>query len=132
MDPQQRATAEGILFTDMYQLTMAQVYFRMGLHEKQVQFDHFFREYPEYGSHKAGFCINAGLEWLVDWMRESRFRTQDIDYLRSLEAYGHCFDDAVQIMESLKNYPLFYHIDQEYNLPDGFLLTRDEKYYDDK
>jgi len=86
MDPQQRATAEGILFTDMYQLTMAQVYFRMGLHEKQVQFDHFFREYPEYGSHKAGFCINAGLEWLVDWMRESRFRTQDIDYLRSLES----------------------------------------------
>jgi nicotinate phosphoribosyltransferase len=86
MDPQQRATAEGILFTDMYQLTMAQVYFRMGLHEKQVQFDHFFREYPEYGSHKAGFCINAGLEWLVNWMQEARFRTQDIDYLKSLES----------------------------------------------
>ena len=31
-------TAEGILFTDQYQLTMAQLYFRYNLHEQQVQF----------------------------------------------------------------------------------------------
>jgi nicotinate phosphoribosyltransferase len=79
-------TAEGILFTDMYQLTMAQVYFRMGLHEKQVQFDHFFRSYPDYGTHKAGYCINAGLEWLLDWMSQVHFREQDIEYLRSQKA----------------------------------------------
>jgi nicotinate phosphoribosyltransferase len=76
-------TAEGILFTDMYQLTMAQVYYRMGLHEKLVQFDHFFRDYPDYGTHKAGYCIMAGLEWLLDWMSEAHFRDQDIEYLRS-------------------------------------------------
>ena len=58
-----RAGMEGILFTDHYQLTMAQLYFRAGLHEKQVQFDHFFRRYPDYDSHQAGYCINAGLEW---------------------------------------------------------------------
>ena len=75
-------TAEGILFTDQYQLTMAQLYYRMGLHEKPAQFDHFFRSYPDYGSHKAGYCINAGLEWLLDWMREARFRDQDIAHLR--------------------------------------------------
>lgn len=75
--------AEGILFTDMYQLTMAQVYFQMGLHEKQVQFDHFFRDYPDYGTHKAGYCINAGLEWLLDWMARVHFRDEDIEYLRS-------------------------------------------------
>ncbi len=85
MNRQQQATAEGILFTDMYQITMAQLYYRYGLHEKQVQFDHFFREYPDYGTHKAGFCVNAGLEWLVGWMREARFRKQDVDYLGSLE-----------------------------------------------
>jgi len=85
MDHQQQATAEGILFTDMYQLTMAQLYYRYGLHEKQVQFDHFFREYPDYGTHKAGFCVNAGLEWLVGWMRDAHFRKQDVDYLGSLE-----------------------------------------------
>ena len=66
MRPEQRATAEGILFTDQYQLTMSQLYFRMGLHEKQAHFDHFFRKTPDYGSHKAGYCINAGLEWLID------------------------------------------------------------------
>ncbi|HET6261820.1 MAG TPA: nicotinate phosphoribosyltransferase, partial [Chloroflexia bacterium] len=80
-----RRTAEGILFTDQYQLTMGQVYFRAGLHERQAQFDHFFRNYPDYGTHKAGYCINAGLEWLLDWMREARFRDQDIEYLRAQE-----------------------------------------------
>ena len=34
-------TIEGILFTDQYQLTMAQLYYRMGIHEQYVQFDHF-------------------------------------------------------------------------------------------
>jgi nicotinate phosphoribosyltransferase len=77
-----QATAEGILFTDQYQLTMAQLYYRMGLHEKPAQFDHFFRSYPDYGSHQAGYCINAGLEWLLDWMREARFRDRDVAYLR--------------------------------------------------
>ncbi len=83
MKQSDQETAEGILFTDMYQLTMAQVYYRMGLHEKLVQFDHFFRDYPDYGTHKAGYCIIAGLEWLLDWMAEAHFRDQDIAYLRS-------------------------------------------------
>jgi nicotinate phosphoribosyltransferase len=77
------ASMEGILFTDEYQLTMAQLYYRAGLHETEVQFDHYFRRYPSYDSHQAGYCVNAGLEWLLDWMREARFRADDIDYLRS-------------------------------------------------
>ncbi len=83
MQPADQQTAEGILFTDQYQLTMAQVYFRMGLHERPVHFEHFFRSYPDYGIHKAGYCIAAGLEWLVDWMQRSHFRDEDIEYLRS-------------------------------------------------
>jgi nicotinate phosphoribosyltransferase len=77
-----RRTAEGVLFTDQYQLTMAQLYYRAGLHEKPAQFEHFFRDYPDYGAHRAGYCVNAGLEWLLDWMQEARFRDKDIDYLR--------------------------------------------------
>jgi nicotinate phosphoribosyltransferase len=77
-----RPTAEGILFTDQYQLTMAQLYYRMGLHEKHAQFDHFFRSCPDYGAHQAGYCINAGLEWLLDWMQGARFRDPDVEYLR--------------------------------------------------
>ena len=82
MTPAQQTIAEGILFTDMYQFTMAHLYFRMGLHERPAQFDHFFRSYPDYGTHKAGYCIAAGLEWLLDWMREARFTDEDIAFLR--------------------------------------------------
>ena len=77
-----RELAEGILFTDQYQLTMAQVYFRVGLHERQVQFDHFYRNNPNYGTHQAGYCVNAGLEWLLDWMGSARFGDEEIEYLR--------------------------------------------------
>ncbi|MCU0491655.1 MAG: nicotinate phosphoribosyltransferase [Chloroflexaceae bacterium] len=79
----EQQTAEGILFTDQYQLSMAQLYFRAGLHERQAQFDHFFRKYPDYGLHQAGYCISAGLEWLLDWMEGAHFRDEDIAYLRS-------------------------------------------------
>ena len=40
---------EGILFIDYYQLTMAQLYFQADIHSKKVQFDYFFRNYPDYG-----------------------------------------------------------------------------------
>jgi nicotinate phosphoribosyltransferase len=95
MDMHYHNLSEGILFTDMYQLTMAQLYYRIGMHERQVQFDHFFRDYPDYGSHKAGFCINAGLEWLIDWMQTVRFREEDVEYLRGLKSGvgGRLFDD---------------------------------------
>lgn len=79
-----RTGTDGILFTDHYQLTMAQLYFRLGIHEQPAQFDHFFRSYPDYGGHQAGYCINAGLEWLLDWMDTTRFREDDIAYLAGL------------------------------------------------
>ncbi len=82
MNSAERPIAEGVLFTDQYQLSMANLYFRTGLHEKQVQFDHFFRDYPDYGAHQAGYCVNAGLEWLLDWMQTARFRPDDVGYLR--------------------------------------------------
>ena len=82
MNATERETIEGFLFTDQYQLTMAQLYFRKGLHEREVQFDHFFRSYPNYGQHKAGYCIAAGLEWLLEWMQNTRCSTGDIEYLR--------------------------------------------------
>ncbi len=82
MLPAQRALAEGLLFTDQYQLTMSQLFFRLGMHERRAQFDHFFRQTPDYGPHRAGFCINAGLEWLVNWMQEARARDDDIEHLR--------------------------------------------------
>lgn len=86
MNASQQAIAEGILFTDQYQLTMAQLYYRYGLHERHAHFDHFFRSYPDYGDHKAGYCINAGLGWFMDWMQQVRFSDEDIACLRSQTA----------------------------------------------
>jgi nicotinate phosphoribosyltransferase len=74
---------EGVLFTDQYELVMSQLYFNLGLQDKRVVFDHFFRKYPDYGSHKAGYCINAGLEWFIDWMQNSHFRNEEIEFLKS-------------------------------------------------
>ena len=82
MNLTQQRTAEGFLFTDMYQLTMAQLYFHQGLHETNAQFDHFFRDYPDYGNHRAGFCINAGMGWFLDWLEQARVQDSDLDYLR--------------------------------------------------
>ncbi len=88
MKDKDRQTAEGILFTDQYQLTMAQLYFRMGIHEQPAQFDHFFRDYPDYGKHQAGYCVNAGLEWLLDWLDNTRFRAEDLEYMRAMRGRG--------------------------------------------
>jgi len=73
---------EGFLFVDQYELVMAQFYFKMGFHNQTVQFEHFFRSYPNYGSHKAGYCINAGLEWFVDWMMNTSVTEKDIELLK--------------------------------------------------
>jgi nicotinate phosphoribosyltransferase len=75
----------GILFTDQYQLTMAQLYFDRGLHERAGQFDMFFRRYPDYGRHQAGYCVAAGLEPLLEWMEEVVFTAGDLDALAGQE-----------------------------------------------
>lgn len=79
----ERAWAERALFLDNYQLTMAQLYFRHGIHESTAQFEHFTRSYPNYGNHQAGYCVAAGLEWLLDWMDEASITDADIEALRS-------------------------------------------------
>ncbi len=83
-----RDLTEGMLFTDEYQLTMAQVYWRRGMHERRCQFDYFFRKYPDYGEHQAGYCVFAGLGWLLDWMTETRFTAADIEALASQRSPG--------------------------------------------
>lgn len=77
-----RALAEGLLFTDQYQLTMAQLYHRLGMHEREAQFEHFARRNPDYGGHSAGYCVSAGLDPFVDWIADTRLTSDDLDALR--------------------------------------------------
>ena len=82
MQKQDLLTASGALLTDQYQLTMAQLYYKLGIHNTMAQFDHFFRSNPDYGVHKAGYCIYAGLDTLLDWLERSVFGKEEIAYLR--------------------------------------------------
>jgi nicotinate phosphoribosyltransferase len=111
LKPSDRETVDGILFTDQYQLTMAQLYFRVGLQDKQVQFDHFFRSYPDYNGHQAGYCISAGLQCLLDWIETSRFRKEDVEYLRSQvgRTGRRVFDD--DFLDWLRKNGNFFDID---------------------
>ena len=83
MGSDRRDLIEGFLFTDQYQLTMAQVYWKQGLHERPALFDYFFRRYPDYGRHQAGYAVSAGLGWLLDWIEATRVTDNDIALLRS-------------------------------------------------
>ncbi len=83
-----RDTAEGMLFTDQYQLTMAQLYFAEGLVDLEVRFDYFFRKCPDYGTHRAGFCVFAGLSPLLDWVERTRATAKDLDHLRTQTGAG--------------------------------------------
>ena len=60
---------------------MAQLYFRAGLHERRARFEHFFRSYPDYGDHQAGYCIAAGLAPFVEWMTTVHVTPTDIELL---------------------------------------------------
>ncbi|GAA6734732.1 nicotinate phosphoribosyltransferase [Thermus oshimai] len=76
----------GILYTDLYQLTMGQVYFRLGLHEKEALFEAFYRKNPDYGAHQAGYTVFAGLDPLLSWMEEVRFGEEELAALRALKS----------------------------------------------
>lgn len=106
MKTDQQRFAEGVLFTDFYQLTMAQVYFSLGIHETTAQFDYFFRSYPDYGIHQAGYCVNAGLESFMDWVSEAIFHPREIEYLGGLnDAQGRALFTP-EFLTYLKDQPV--------------------------
>lgn len=78
MNRAHRQLSEGILMTDQYQLTMAQLYFRQGLHTMEAQFEYFYRNNPDYGAHQAGYTVLAGTGSLLAWMAEERFGEAEI------------------------------------------------------
>ncbi len=76
--------ARGPLFTDMYELAMAQVYVDQGISERRSQFDYFFRSAPDYGTHQAGFCVSAGLAPFLGWLDRLTIGTAHIDSLAAM------------------------------------------------
>lgn len=74
------------LLTDLYELTMMQGYFKSHADETVI-FDAFYRRNPNDG----GFAIAAGLEQVIDYIKNLRFSQEDIAYLRSLNIFDEDF-----------------------------------------
>ncbi|MGH4117510.1 nicotinate phosphoribosyltransferase [Clostridium sp.] len=66
------------MLMDFYELTMSNGYFVNGLSDTIVYFDMFYRKNPD----GAGFSIVAGLEQLIDFIKNLKFTQEDIEYLR--------------------------------------------------
>jgi nicotinate phosphoribosyltransferase len=63
-------------YTDLYQLTMAQVYFNTNPYGHAV-FDYYYRNNP----FKSGYSIFAGLEDVLEILENLKFSASDISYL---------------------------------------------------
>ena len=75
------------LLCDFYELTMANGYFELGKRDEIAYFDVFFRRIPDGG----GFAIAAGLEQLIDYIKELKFTEDDIDFLRAKGVFSEEF-----------------------------------------
>lgn len=82
------------LFTDLYELTMAQAYFRKSMNAT-AYFEVFVRHLPEHW----GFFVMAGLPEIESYLREFRFCGPDIEYLRSVGIFA---DDFLEHLSALK------------------------------
>lgn len=65
------------LYTDFYELTMAQGYFLAGRQHDKASFDYFFRDIPFDG----GYVIFAGIADLLKTLKNFRFHEDEITYL---------------------------------------------------
>ena len=83
MKNQNRSSA---LFTDLYELTMAQGYWKNNMDSPAV-FDMFCRKNPFHG----GFSVFAGLETLIEYIENFTFSKDDIEYLKSLNTFEDDF-----------------------------------------
>lgn len=82
------------MLTDFYELTMGNGYFKCGMKDRIVYFDVFYRDNPDGG----GFAVVAGLEQVVEYIRDLHFDEDDIEFLRS----KGCFDR--DFLRYLKNF----------------------------
>lgn len=75
------------MLVDFYEITMANGFFENGKSNVTAYFDMFFRKVPD----NAGYAIMAGLEQVVEYLKNLSFTQSDIDYLRSKNIFSEKF-----------------------------------------
>ncbi len=83
-------TAESILLTDLYQLTMLQAYHQRGMNDVAV-FEFFVRKLPE----GRNFLIAAGLEQVLDYLEQASFQSDELRWLKECGRFRNDFVDSL-------------------------------------
>ena len=96
------------LLTDFYELTMMQGYYKNKTNDTVI-FDAFYRENPS----GSGYAICAGLDQVINYIKNLHFEEDDIEYLRSLKIFGEDF------LSYLKNFTFTGDI---YAIPEGTVV----------
>lgn len=94
------------LLCDFYELTMGNAYYETGMGQKRTYFDLFFRTVPDGG----GFAIAAGLEQVIQYIKNLHFSEEDIAFLREKKLFSEDF------LSSLRD---FHFTGDVYAVPEG-------------
>jgi len=81
------------LFTDLYEVTMAQAYMAEHMSGTAV-FETMFRKLPKGRS----YVMAAGLSDVLDFLEAFQFQPEDIDYLRGLRLFTEDFLRSLSVV----------------------------------
>ncbi|MBW1897684.1 MAG: nicotinate phosphoribosyltransferase [Deltaproteobacteria bacterium] len=103
------------LLTDLYQLTMANGYWKVDRADDESVFHLFFRKHPFNG----GYTIACGLSYIIDFLNNFRFDQDDIQYLSRIEGNDGkpLFEEA--FLKYLQNLQFSLDIDA---IPEGTVV----------
>ena len=82
------------LLTDFYELTMAQGYFK-NIFNNKVVFEAFYRSNPS----GSGYSICAGLDQVIEYIKNLHFTGDDIEYLRGLKIFDEDFLEYLSVFK---------------------------------
>lgn len=101
------------MMTDLYQLTMMNGYLHHNMQNNRACFDLFYRKRGDI----MAYAVAAGLEQAIEYVKNLRFTSADIDYLRSLSIFDEAF---------LKYLSKFRFTGQIYAVPEGTIIFPNE------
>lgn len=70
------------LLTDLYQLTMAYGYWKLGIHDREAVFHIIYRKNPFRGN----YAVACGLGTVIEFLRNWHFAEDELNYLQGLQA----------------------------------------------
>ncbi len=83
------------LHTDLYQINMAESYWADGIHNRKAVFEVYFRKLP-FGN---GYAVFAGLERILEYLKNFKLTDSDLAYLRDELGYA---EDYLNYLKGLR------------------------------